>query len=56
MTGTMVDYRVEYHLSIKPDYKAFDEYLPEYWEMTYGDRWQKIQELLEESISEIESY
>jgi len=33
-----VDYKHDWYTKTKPDYKQFDEYLPEYWDMKYRDR------------------
>jgi len=41
-----IDYKHQYYEQIKPDYKAFDEGIPEYWSMKYLDRWATILELL----------
>jgi SAM-dependent methyltransferase len=39
-------YKTEYYEKVKPNYKDFDEFCPDYWEMTYSDRWREIVKLL----------
>ena len=41
-----IDYKTEYYEKMKPNYKDFDEFLPDYWQMKYFDRWADILELL----------
>lgn len=37
-----VDYTKEFYEEIKPNYEEFNNRLPEYWELTYRDRWRTI--------------
>ena len=39
---TNIDYTTEFYEKIKPEYAAFNDRLPEYWHMTYHDRWQTM--------------
>jgi SAM-dependent methyltransferase len=40
-----INYKTGYYEEVKPNYRDFDEYLPEFWKMKYEDRWQIISDL-----------
>lgn len=44
----MINYKTEYYETIKPNYKAYDEALPEYWHMKYRDQFKECLALFNE--------
>jgi len=46
-----INYKTEWYKTYKPDFKGFDDNLPEYWEMKYRDRYLQMLDFLPSKYS-----